>query len=142
MLHSRPRIGLAQLSTALAHCIMGCFALPSQIGPLKHLEGKWSKTALGGQLSCTNSESRAQEWLFWVQLPANCALLPLFSLSKQARAGTVAFLSLLYTPTGFHSPTDSWFYRSSPFYEEGMQAPVVPLGDRSCGTETGLELGS
>lgn len=50
-----------KLSTALAHYVTGCCALPSQIEPLKHLEGKWNKIALDGELSYTNSASRAQE---------------------------------------------------------------------------------
>lgn len=40
-----------KLLTALASCVMGCFALPSQIEPLKHLEGKWNKKVLAGELS-------------------------------------------------------------------------------------------
>ena len=42
---------LTKLLTALASCVMGCFALPSQTEPLKHLEGKWNKEALAGELS-------------------------------------------------------------------------------------------
>lgn len=48
-----------KLLTALAHCVMGCFALPSQIAPLKHLEGKWNKKALAGELSWARPASRA-----------------------------------------------------------------------------------
>lgn len=35
-----------KLLTALAGCVMGCFALPSQIEPLKRLEGKWNKKSI------------------------------------------------------------------------------------------------
>lgn len=85
VLHSCPKTGLAQLPTVWADHLVGCSALPSQTEPLKHLEGKWNKTALDGELSCTDSASRAQECLFLVQL----GILPLFLCSSPPQGFTV-----------------------------------------------------
>lgn len=63
-------------------------------------------------------------------------------MSPLGSAGNIAFLSLPFAPTGFHSPLedpDSWFYSSYPLSEKGMQSPAVPLGDRSCGMELDTE---
>lgn len=50
-------------------------------------------------------------------------------ISLPGSAGNIPFLSLLFTPTGFHSPLEdpaSWFYSWNPFYEKGMQGPLCP----------------
>ena len=131
-----------KLLTALASCVMGCFALPSQIEPLKHLEGKWNKKALARELSWTRSVSRARSndcsgFSFQQRVFFSFCL----AFSKCTRAGKIAFFSLLPTPKGFNSllwQPDLWFYSSYPlpFYEKGKASPCCafwetdPLGRR------------
>lgn len=129
-----------KLLTALASCVMGCFALPSQIEPLKHLEGKWNKKALAGELSWTRSVSRArsndcsgfsfQQRVLFSFCSAFC---------KRIRAGKIAFLFSL-TPRGLIVSCEIQTFGFTVhihyhFMKMEMQAPVVPLGDRSSRVE-------
>jgi len=138
---------LTKLLTALASCVMGCFALPSQTEPLKHLEGKWNKEALAGELSWTRFASRARgndSSGFSFQ---QRALLFLFSPFQTCQGWQdCRSFSSLHPPRGLTVSCEIQTFGFTVhihhlLMEREMPAPVVPLGSRSSRKERGMELG-